>query len=384
MKMHMASKNPLELYLHIPFCVRKCRYCDFLSGPAEEPVKRAYVKALARELEVIAPQAAEYEIVSVYIGGGTPSLLKAEEIALLMRQIRKGYRLSKEAEISMEINPGTAEADRLKGYFQAGINRISIGLQSALNEELKRLGRIHSYEDFLKTYEQAGEAGFTNINVDIMSAIPGQTVADYEKTLEAVLSLHPLPEHISAYSLIVEEGTEFGALAEAGTLLLPDEETDRLMYARTAEQLKQKGYERYEISNYARSGYRCLHNCGYWERKPYLGFGVGAASLFRGERFRNGESLTAYLAKPEGVRTDLQQLTSEEEMEEYMFLGLRLTQGVGKKKFEELFHRPMEQVYGKVLRKNEEDGLLVCQGDRVRLTEKGLDLSNYVMAQFLL
>lgn len=380
----MKRKEPLELYLHIPFCVRKCRYCDFLSGPATESVKRKYVEALARELEAVAPQAGEYEVVSVYIGGGTPSLLKAEEIALLMHQIRKGYRLSADAEISMEMNPGTVDIKQLKGYSAAGINRISIGLQSALDEELKLLGRIHGYKDFLKTYEQAREAGFTNINVDIMSAIPGQKPADYEKTLEAVLSLHPLPEHISAYSLIVEEGTEFGAMSEAGTLLLPDEETDRLMYAETVQRLQRMGYEHYEISNYARSGYRCLHNCGYWERTPYLGFGVGAASLFQGMRFRNGESLTAYLEKPDGVRIDLQQLTLEEEMEEYMFLGLRLMEGIGKKKFERLFHRTMEQVYGEILRKNEEDGLLVCKGDRVRLTGKGIDLSNYVMAQFLL
>ena len=381
------EEKELELYFHIPFCVRKCLYCDFLSAYGDEPTKQSYMEALLAETAGSAVSYGAYTVPSVFIGGGTPSVVPVSRIERLMETVREHYRLAGDAEVTIEVNPGTVSGEGLARYRRAGINRLSIGLQSARDQELALLGRIHTWQQFQETYRAAREAGFANINVDIMSALPGQTLDAYKVTLEKVLSLEEPPEHISAYSLILEEGTPFFRRYEAGRLEIPDEDTDRAMYLETKRILGQSGYHRYEISNYARRGYECRHNCGYWRRKNYAGFGIGAASLVENVRFRNGRELETYIRNPLGCREEIQPLSRQEQMEEFMFLGLRMTDGVDAAEFKRLFGCSLEETYGTVVRKNLEDGLLkeipACSV-RLALTERGMDISNYVMAQFLL
>lgn len=326
-------------------------------------------------------------VTSVFIGGGTPSLLSGDSIRQLMEHIREGFSLASDVEITMEVNPGTVTAEKLTAFYAAGINRLSIGMQSAQEQELKILGRIHDFDGFCQVYLEAVEAGFTNINVDVMSGLPGQTLVSYKDTLEKVLRLEPMPQHISAYSLIVEEGTTFAAMADRGELPLPEEDTERAMYEETIEVLAGYGFHRYEISNYALDGYECRHNVGYWIRRDYLGFGIGAASLIGNVRFQNGRDLNAYLAHPFACREEEQSLTTQEQMEETMFLGLRLIRGVSYPEFARCYGQTLEEVYGEVIARNVADGLLTVREDetgrRLTLTGRGLDVSNYVMAQFL-
>ena len=385
----MTSKRELELYFHIPFCVRKCLYCDFLSAPADEETKEKYMEALIRETSERAGDYRDYRVVSVFVGGGTPSVVDAKLLAKLMKGLSESFDVAENAELTIEVNPGTVDADKLYAYRKAGINRLSIGLQSADDGELALIGRIHTYDHFLETYHTARACGFMNVNVDLMSALPGQTLSDYLRTLEAVLALDPPPEHISAYSLILEEGTPLYEMERRGIFELPDEECDRLMYEKTAELLGKAGYQRYEISNYAKEGFRCCHNCGYWRRREYLGLGIGAASLIGNRRFRNGDLLEAYLSDPLGQRVEMQELTAVEQMEEFMFLGLRMTEGVSLCEFRDAFDKEIEDIYKTVIDKNIELGLLEYrQGKkkekRLALTGRGLDVSNTVMAQFLL
>lgn len=380
-----SKKKELELYIHIPFCIRKCLYCDFLSGPADESRKTAYMEALAREIEGRAGELAEYQVSSVFVGGGTPSVAEVGQLARLLWVVREKYQLTEDVEITVEVNPGTVDREKLEVYRAAGVNRLSIGLQSADDGELASIGRIHTVKQFEEAYGAAVAAGFENINVDVMSALPGQNRENYRRTLEYVTGLQPKPAHISAYSLILEEGTPLYERVQTGEIELVEEETDRLMYADTKELLKKAGYERYEISNYALPGWECRHNCGYWIRKNYVGFGIGAASLLENVRFRNTDDMRQYLKSPLECRRDWQQLTLGERQEEFMFLGLRLTAGISTDAFAAEFGVTMEQVYGDVIRKNLQDGLLVCaeNGARIALTERGLDLANYVMSQFL-
>lgn len=381
------NQKELELYIHIPFCVKKCSYCDFLSAPATEQTKEAYMAALFAEIGGRAKDYKERIVTSIFIGGGTPSLLSGDNIRQLMEHIREGFALAPDAEITMEVNPGTVTAEKLTAFYEAGINRLSIGMQSAQEQELKILGRIHDFDGFCQVYREAVEAGFTNINVDVMSGLPGQTLASYKDTLEKVLRLEPMPQHISAYSLIVEEGTPFAAMADRGELPLPEEDTERAMYEETIEVLAGYGFHRYEISNYALDGYECRHNVGYWIRRDYLGFGIGAASLIDNVRFQNGRDLNAYLAHPLACREEQQSLTTQEQMEETMFLGLRLIRGVSYPEFARCYGQTLEEVYGEVIARNVADGLLTVRedetGQRLMLTGRGLDVSNYVMAQFL-
>lgn len=381
------NQKELELYIHIPFCVKKCSYCDFLSAPATEQTKEAYMAALFAEIGGRAKDYKDRIVTSVFIGGGTPSLLSGDSIRQLMEHIREGFSLAPDAEITMEVNPGTVTAEKLTAFYAAGINRLSIGMQSAQEQELKILGRIHDFDGFCQVYREAVEAGFTNINVDVMSGLPGQTLASYKDTLEKVLRLEPMPQHISAYSLIVEEGTPFAAMADRGELPLPEEDTERAMYEETIEVLAGYGFHRYEISNYALDGYECRHNVGYWIRRDYLGFGIGAASLIDNVRFQNGRDLNAYLAHPLACREEQQSLTTQEQMEETMFLGLRLIRGVSYPEFARCYGQTLEEVYGKVIARNVADGLLTVREDetgrQLMLTGRGLDVSNYVMAQFL-
>ena len=371
---------PLELYVHIPFCVRKCQYCDFLSGPSDEETKDRYIEALLKEIRA-AEHTEDYEIVSVFIGGGTPSALKAEAIASSMRTLQEQFFFCEDAEVTIEANPGTVDLEKLTIYRNVGINRLSLGLQSTDAEELKLLGRIHSYEEFLKSYEWAREAGFSNINIDLMFAIPGQTGEAWRQHLYQVAELNP--EHISAYSLIIEEGTPF---AEQN-LDLPDEDTEYQMYEDTAEILERYGYRQYEISNYAKQGYMCRHNAGYWQRREYLGFGLGASSLYGGMRFSNTHQMQEYLKEsrnPDQIRKDVTVLSRNEQIEEFMFLGLRMTEGISEKKFEENFDVRLMDVYGDILQKYEETGFVEHIETKWRLTRKGIHVSNHILADFLL
>ncbi len=379
-----------SIYIHIPFCVRKCAYCDFLSGPASKERQDMYYRALSREIASCAPLGElKGPVDTLFIGGGTPSLWDGDRINGLMENIRKYYCFSEDAEITIEANPGTLDAARLKAYRRAGINRISIGLQSADDRDLKALGRIHTFEEFLENFAAAREAGFSNINVDLMSSLPGQTAAGWKRVLTSVLKL--APEHISAYSLIIEEGTEFYDRYQDGDGL-PDEEEEREIYHMTKRILEQYGYHRYEISNYCLKGYACRHNLGYWQGSQYLGFGLGASSCVgrpggRRRRFSNISDMEAYVdesGSPFALRMDNRILPLTEQMEEFMFLGLRCVDGISKREFKEQFLHSYDEIYGNVTESLLSQGLLQDTGERVLLTEFGLDVSNRVMAEFLI
>ncbi len=371
--------NSFELYIHIPFCVRKCAYCDFLSAPGSEEAKASYTKALLREIEAVKTE--KREVSSIFVGGGTPSALSPSLMGDIFEKIHESFSVAQDAEITIEANPGTLSKEKLFLYKNAGINRLSLGLQSPEEAELKSLGRIHTYEEFLESFSLAREAGFQNINVDLMCALPDQTYEGWIRNLRTVAALHP--EHISAYSLIIEEGTPFAKRK----LNLPDEDTEYRMYEDTAGILEEYGYEQYEISNYAKKGLVCRHNIGYWTRKEYLGLGLGAASLWGNQRFSNTSDFSAYLKEsgsPEKIRENRETLSLEDEMSEFMFLGLRMTEGVSKAEFLESFGTPIESVYGKVLDKYKNMGLLEEKEGRIFLTRAGIHVSNGVMAEFLL
>lgn len=434
----MEKNKPLELYIHIPFCVKKCQYCDFLSFAADEKTKQIYVEQLVKEIRIcgnrMTGQGAKtsFPVISAFIGGGTPSSLDHRHITSIMNAVKENFTFLPEAEITIEANPGTLTAEKLHAYREAGINRLSLGLQSANPSELKALGRIHTWNEFLESFRLARASGFENINIDLMSALPGQSFESYADTLECVVLLEP--EHISAYSLIIEEGTPFyekyssmeeeirkyGAVRQKGSsndptdtashsssgaeilphssapkiLPLPDEEEERKMYHYTKEYLAEKGYHRYEISNYSRPGRECVHNMGYWLGTDYLGIGLGAASLAGGERFSVTRDMGQYLALTgEELAAGLQyenreSLTEQEKMEEFMFLGLRLTDGVLARDFEIRFGINIEKIYGEIFGKLMEEGLIQMTGTgderRYQLTGFGLDVSNCVLAEFLL
>lgn len=379
-------KKELELYLHIPFCVSKCKYCDFLSAPSGEEQRQIYVERLCRRIRYWSDVIHNYgyEIVSIFVGGGTPSILTEAQITQVFEAVHESFPIREDAEITLEMNPGIDVKDKLPVYRELGINRLSMGLQSADNEELKCLGRIHTYEDFRQVYQWAREAGFTNINVDLMSAIPGQTLESYEDTLRKVADLEP--EHISAYSLIIEEGTPFyerygeGRHAEE----LPDEDIERQMYVRTGEILEDYGYHRYEISNYAKDGYECRHNLGYWDRKEYLGLGAGASSLMDHIRWKEPDHIGPSTGLVLEEREDFTRLRRKDEMEEFMFLGLRKINGVSEYDFYKSFRVSMDEIYKESIENLIKEGLLVREEDRIRLTDRGIDLSNYALSQFLL
>lgn len=386
----MKNKD-LSLYIHIPFCERKCLYCDFLSGPADAHLRDTYVQALLLEIESYRDTPlAKRNITTVFVGGGTPSILTEEQMTAVFEKLRNVFVFRDDCEITIEMNPGTVTEEKIKCYLKNGINRVSIGLQSPDDELLKRLGRIHNYQQFLDTYQMLRAAGVKNINVDLMSALPGQTVEMYCDGLQKVLELEP--EHISAYSLILEEDTPFYEMYNNGCILLSDEETDRLMYECTGEILHKAGYGRYEISNYAKAGFECRHNTVYWERGDYLGIGLGSASLIGHCRFKNTSDLNIYTEKwlagngAEVQGMEEEQLTEKDEMEEFMFLGLRMMGGVSKEKFRRQFGQDIQAVYGDEIEQLMKQELLACSddGSRILLTKKGIDVSNYVFEQFLL
>ena len=454
----MKNKNELGIYIHIPFCVHKCIYCDFLSSPADVHTRKQYVRALINEIyltregkcankliknvlqgdntsyEDMEEQAvngltsdyalydtvcmADYEktimqedisgcvddiksenwhiVTSIFIGGGTPSAIDAEDISDILDAVRKNYNVSDKAEITIECNPGTMDKKKAAIYRKAGINRISFGLQSTDNNELRMLGRIHTYEQFMESYKIAREAGFDNINIDLMSALPGQTMESFKAVLEKALSLGA--EHISVYSLIVEEGTRLSDNIDSFPPI-PSDDEDRQMYYMTKEMLSSYGYEQYEISNYAQKGYECKHNLKYWERCDYLGFGIGAASLYGGRRYTNISDIgrymdvlaeitnaldKSYVNELLQIRTDMEELSKEDEMSEYMFLGLRKTKGIDITDFKEEFGTDIKDIFGEAIEDNIASGLLIHDGNCLYLSKRGIDISNTVMSDFIL
>lgn len=407
------EKRELELYVHIPFCVRKCAYCDFLSAPAGEREIHAYTDALTREIRARGKNCKDCRISTIFLGGGTPSVLSGEDTARIFRALRENFDIAEDAEITLEANPGTVSEEKAAVWKSVGVNRISIGLQSVSDRELKMLGRIHTFREFMNTWQLIRDTGFHNVNIDLISAIPGQTVQSWERTLRMAAELGP--EHISAYSLIIEEGTPFYAwygegkegAGENGLPPLPDEDEDREIYRITASVLEEYGYHRYEISNYAKDGYECRHNLGYWERKEYLGLGLGAASLIRECRFHNTADMGKYMLVygedrlekgagenkdfphcleaegQESVTEEMERLSMEEQMEEFMFLGLRKMAGISCNDFRKTFGRDIRDLYGEKLTKLERQGLIRNSEGRVRLTERGIDISNYVFSEFI-
>ena len=373
----------MELYLHMPFCVRKCAYCDFLSFPSGAKTQRMYAKRLMEDIGVMGKRYGEIPVETIFIGGGTPSVPDSGLIVEIMEHVRHAFHVADGAEISMEANPGTVTREKLTDYRKAGINRLSFGLQSANDRELKLLGRIHTWAEFLESFTLARECGFANLNIDLMSALPGQTCESWKETLSRVTELDP--EHISAYSLIIEEGTPFGERygSEEGRKLLPDEDSEREMYHETKRFLKDCGYERYEISNYAKPGRECRHNIGYWTGVPYLGLGLGASSYLDGCRFTVNPDMKQYLEEKPGMFTDIEKLTKKDMEEEFFYVGLRMTAGVSLSEFERRFGISAKEVYPGLMETFVKEKAARFEGDRFVLTDYGLDVSNYIMAQFL-
>lgn len=377
-------KKDLGLYIHIPFCVKKCEYCDFLSWNAGEEERQQYVAALLSEIESYREFAKGYRVSTIFIGGGTPSVLLPKQMEDILQKIYEIFELERRPEITVEVNPGTVDEKKLQCYKENGVNRLSMGLQSVKDEKLRLLGRIHTYQEFVESYELARKAGFDNISIDLISSVPGQTLQEWKEELETAAAQNP--EHISVYQLIIEEGTLFYEKYAEHPELLPDEETSREIYLWTGKFLKEAGYEQYEISNYAKPGKESRHNLKYWERGDYLGLGLGAASMVRNIRMSNTKDMRTYLErcdKPKTMREDVQFLEEPRQMEEFMFLGLRKTRGVSKKEFKRIFGREMDMVYEKTLHKCLENGMLLAHKDRIFLSEEGTLLSNMVLSEFL-
>lgn len=377
----MENKKELSLYIHIPFCKQKCFYCDFPSYASIDYLRKDYVKALCKEIE---EKAIDYKIKSIFIGGGTPSYLETKEIDKLLKTISK-LDLEEGMEFTMECNPGALEEEKLKTMIEGGVNRISMGLQAVQNSLLKDIGRIHTFKEFTENFNLARKVGFKNINVDLMFGLPNQSFDEWKESLETIASLNP--EHISAYSLIVEEGTAFYKLWEKNKLILPSEEDERRMYSETKEILKAKGYHQYEISNYSKEGYECYHNKVYWKSMNYLGLGSASTSFIDGKRIKNIENVKAYI---DGIMDDKSIVLEENEnskednIEEFIFMGLRMIEGISKEEFKKRFGLDVYEIYSKEIKKNIENGLLLDFDDRLRLSEKGIEFSNLVMSDFIL
>lgn len=368
------------LYIHTPFCRQKCLYCDFPSFAKKENLMLEYVTALCKEIETIVHK----KIKTIFIGGGTPTYLSLECFEMLNRSISKLDKGS-DLEFTVEGNPDSFSREKLEFLKTMGVNRLSIGLQAWQDELLKKLGRVHSLEQFKKAFECAREIGFNNINIDLMFGLPGQKLEDWNNTLQEVMALNP--EHISCYSLIVEEGTPFCQLESLGGLNLPDEETEREMYKIAVGTLKQNGYFQYEISNFAKAGCECKHNLTYWNLQNYMGCGSAAHSYVDGLRYRNTEDIEKYIYMLENESSAIveEHVNSlEDDMEEFMFMGLRKTEGIDEKEFEERFKKNIRLVYGTVIDKFIGRKLLLQSGSRIFLSSKGIELSNQVMCEFIL
>ena len=368
----------LGLYIHIPFCAKKCDYCDFISYCNKENKIEEYVKVLKQEINNELQKISEYKTTTIYIGGGTPSYIDSKYIVEILEVIKSKIDL-KDAEITIELNPGTITEQKLLDYKEAGINRLSIGLQETNNELLKQIGRIHTYEEFLATYNLARKLDFQNINVDLMIGLPNQSIQNIKESLNKVINLKP--EHISVYSLILEEGTKLYQKYENKEIELPDEELERNMYWYVKNTLENNGYKHYEISNFSKKGYESKHNINCWEQKEYIGFGLNAHSYLDGVRFSNTENLEEYIRKADRIINEKQ--TIEDMKKEYMLLGLRKINGVSIQKFEEKFIENPIFLFRNELNKLVEKELLEVDGDIIKLTNRGLDLANVVWEEFV-
>lgn len=371
----------IALYVHIPFCKQKCFYCDFPSYAGREGLEDDYINSLIKEIDI---KCSDKVIKSLFIGGGTPSHLNEDNLYKLLNKLNC-LSYIENAERTIECNPGTLTESKIRIIKDCGMNRISMGLQATNNNLLKKIGRIHTIEEFCENYNRARKFGFENINIDIMFGLPDQSISDYEETLKDIIKLNP--EHISCYSLIIEEGTPFYDMSESGILNLPKEDDERQMYKLTKDILEDNGYHQYEISNYSKEGMECYHNKVYWKCEEYLGVGVSSSSYINGSRVKNIDSITEYIERicsGKDIYEDVVKNTAKEDMEEFMFLGLRMIQGINKDDFKNRFKKDIYDVYRSVIKENIKKGLLKEENNNIYLTDKGIELSNYVMSEFIL
>lgn len=402
----------LGIYIHIPFCIKKCDYCDFISYPNCYQMQDKYIESLLEEIEENKELLQKNFVSTIYIGGGTPSSIKPELIKKILDKIYNiiGYKVNMNSsiEITMEVNPGTTTKNNLQLYKNYGINRLSIGLQSTNDRILKEIGRIHNYSQFVDTYKWAVEAGFENINVDLMLGLPNQSIEDLKDSLEKITNLDPTPKHISVYSLIVEEGTKIEQNINSGKLKLPDDEEERMQYHYTKNYLELNGYKHYEISNFAKTGFESKHNVNCWEQKQYVGFGVAAHSYVDGVRYSNTNDLHEYLKitemknkndkeiknlenkdnnmikQPFKSKQIIEEVQDKTEMEkEFMMLGFRMLDGVKISKFKEKFGENPLYLFRNEIKKLVEEELIEVDLDNIKLTSKGLDLANLVFEEFI-
>ena len=376
----------LGIYVHIPFCVKKCYYCDFISYPNEFEMQEGYIKKLIEEIEDNKNLLKNNKITTIYIGGGTPSSIKPELVKNVLDKIYEIANITNKENIetTIEVNPGTVTKSNLQMYKNCGINRLSIGLQSTNDELLKEIGRIHNYEQFLNTYNWALEEGFNNINVDLMLGLPNQSILDLKESLEKIVKLKPEPKHISVYSLIVEEGTEIEKRINSGELKLPEEDEERNQYKYTKNYLELNGYKHYEISNFAKPCYESKHNMNCWEQKQYIGFGLAAHSYIKTKRYSNTCNLEEYLKNTsKDIKTIHEEQNTEDMKKEYMLLGLRKLEGISISKFKEKFGENPIYMFRKELQRLVDEDLLVVNLDNIRLTNKGLDFANLVWEEFV-
>lgn len=374
----------LGLYIHIPFCVKKCKYCDFNSFKLNINEKRKYLNSLKREMELYKENLEDKSIDSIFVGGGTPSILNEEEIKILFQNIKNNFQIKDSAEITMECNPGTLTLNKLKTMKECGVNRLSIGLQAVQNNHLEYIGRVHTYEEFEKNYYQAKEVGFENINVDLMYALPNQSKEDWMESLEKVVKLNPT--HISAYSLILEENTELFNMYEKHEFELLDEDTDIEMYEYTISYLKSNGYNQYEISNYAKKGFECKHNILYWKCENYVGLGVSASGFLNETRYNNLCELDEYEEIIHSGKKPIEweeKLSIKDEIEESIFLGLRMNEGIKFKDFYEKYNFNFEEEYKNEIDKLKKMKLIETKDEGMKLTQKGREISNSVFVEFM-
>lgn len=373
------------LYIHVPFCVKKCNYCDFNSFKVDRISKNTYLEDLKKEMELYKNEIDENEeITSIFLGGGTPSILSGDEIKYIFKCINDNFNIKKDAEITIECNPGTLTLEKLQDMKDAGINRLSIGLQATQNNHLEYIGRIHTYEEFEKNYKEALKVGFDNINVDLMYCLPNQSFDDWKESLEKITDLNPT--HISAYSLILEEGTELYNMYERKEFRLIDEDTDIDMYEYTINYLKSKGYNQYEISNYSKNGFECEHNKLYWKCGHYIGLGPGASGYIKNTRYGNLCDLNEYhksLLKNERPIESKEALNTEDKIEEKIFMGLRMNEGISFADFKKQFNIDFLEEYHKQIKDLSEKNLIQLSEGKMALTQKGREISNTVFIEFM-
>lgn len=377
----MENKE-MGIYVHIPFCKKKCDYCDFISFSNKNSKMQEYIEAVLKEIEL---QKIKKQITTIYIGGGTPSYIDSKYIKEILSEICK-KNVADNAEITIEVNPGTVTLEKLKDYKMVGINRLSIGLQTTNDELLKQIGRIHNTEHFLETYKMAREVGFKNINVDLMLGLPNQRIKDLKDSLEKIIQLQP--EHISVYSLIVEERTPIANKIESGELELPEEELERNMYWYVKNTLELNGYKHYEISNFAKKGFESKHNMNCWNQEEYIGIGIAAHSYRDITRYSNTENMSEYIKNVQSNKLERNRIIHEIQKEddtkrECMLLGLRKIEGISIKKFKEKFGDNPIYLYRNELKKLSDENLINIEEDNIRLTNKGIDLANLVWEEFV-